>query len=242
MSSSTARPEAVPRGDARAMLPRLLLVVGYLVLAHGAGIGHDPRLAAWALADIVVLLLLGPLLRLRPWAWATLALAGAALAALARTPYALTPLLLVPPAFVALVSFGFARTLAPGRVPLITAMAATLEGSAPEGFDPALRGYTRRLTLLWALLLGALALFNLALAALAVPRGLLAAAGWPSPWPIDEAQWALLAHGGNYGLVGGFMILEFQVRKRRFPHRYRSFLAFLRQLATLGPAFWAGAR
>ena len=37
------------------------------------------------------------------------------------------------------------------------------------------------LTLAWAVLLGALAVLNLALAALAVPAGLLATAGWPSP-------------------------------------------------------------
>jgi len=222
------------------MALRALLVVAYLVLAHAAGVGQDPRLAALALADIVALVLLGPLLRPRPWAWAVLALAGMGLARLAATRYALTPLLLVPPAIVAFVGFGFARTLVPGEVPLITRMVAAMEGLDPAQLDPALLRYTRRLTLAWAVLLAALVAFNLVLAALAVPEGLLATAGWPSPWPISEGQWAVAAHLGNYGLVAGFMLAEFQVRQRRFPGRYTSFLHFLRRLAGLGPAFWSG--
>lgn len=222
------------------MALRALLVVAYLALAHAAGVAQDPRLAALALADIVALVLLGPLLRPRPWAWAVLAFAGAGLACLAATRYALTPLLLVPPAIVAFVGFGFARTLVQGRVPLITRMVAAMEQLDPAQLDPALLRYTRRLTLAWAALLGALVVFNLALAAVAVPEGLLATAGWPSPWPISEGAWAVAAHVGNYGVIAAFMLAEFQVRQRRFPDRYTSFLHFLRRLAGLGPAFWAG--
>lgn len=222
------------------MALRGLLVVAYLALAHAAGVDQNPRFAALALIDIVALVLLSPLLRLRPWAWGVLALAGAGLARLAMTRYALTPLLLVPPAIVAFVGFSFARTLVPGQVPLITRMVAAMDGLAPAQLEPDLLRYTRRLTLAWALVLGTLVLFNLALAALAVPEGLLATAGWPSPWPITEGQWAVAAHLGNYGLIAGFMLGEFRVRQRRFPGRYTSFLHFLRRLAGLGPAFWHG--
>jgi len=239
MSNSTARPEADARAAGRAMALRALLVVVYLVLAHAAGVSHDGRLAALALVDIAVLVLLGPLLRWRPWAWGGVALAAAGCVGLARTRFALTPLLLVPPVFVALVGYGFARTLAPGRVPLITRMAVAIEREPLEQFTPDLLRYTRGLTLAWAVLLGALVVFNLALAALAVPAGLLATAGWPSPVPVSEAQWAVAAHAGNYGLVGGFMLAEFQVRQRRFPGRYTGFFDFLRRLARIGPAFWA---
>jgi hypothetical protein len=221
------------------MALRALLVVGYLVLAHAAGVGHDGRLAALALADIAALVLLVPLLRRRAWAWVALALAVAGCIGLARTRFALTPLLLVPPAIVAFVGYGFARTLAAGRVPLITRMAVAIDREPLEQFPPAMLRYTRTLTLAWALLLGALVLFNLALAALAVPAGLLATAGWSTPFPISEAQWALAAHIGNYGLIGGFMLVEFQVRQRRFPGRYTGFLDFLRRLAGVGPAFWS---
>jgi hypothetical protein len=229
------------RAAGRAMALRCLLVAAYLLLAHVAGVEQDPRVAALALIDIVALVLLSPLLQLRPWAWGALALAGAALARLAATRYALTPLLLVPPAIVAFVCFGFARTLVAGQVPLITRMVAAMDGLAPAQIEPALLRYTRRLTLAWAVLLGALVVFNLVLAAIAVPEGLLATAGWPSPWPISEGQWAVAAHLGNYGLLGGFMLAEFRLRQRRFPGRYTSFLHFLRRLAGLGPAFWQGA-
>lgn len=236
MSSSIAPPEADARAAGRAMAARALLVVVYLVLAHAAGVGHNGRLAALALLDIVVLVLLPPLLRWRAWAWTAVALAAAGCLALARTRYALTPLLLVPPAFVGFVSYGFARTLAAGRIPLITRMAAAME---PLESEPRLLGYTRNLTLAWAVLLGALMVFNLALAALAVPAGLLATAGLPVPMPVSEGQWALAAHVGNYGLVVGFMMVEFQVRKRLFPGRYTGFFAFLRRLAGVGPVLWA---
>jgi hypothetical protein len=239
MSNSSVRPETDARAAGRAMALRALLVVVYLVLAHGAGVGHDGRLAAFALVDIAILVLLGPLLRWQPWAWGALALSAAGCVALARTRFALTPLLLVPPAIVAFVCYGFARTLAPGRVPLITRMAAAMESLES---DPRLLRYTRGLTLAWSVLLGALMVFNLVLAALAVPAGLLATAGWPVPLPISEAQWALAAHIGNYGLIGGFMVVEFQVRQRRFPGRYRSFFDFLRRLAGVGPALWSDLR
>jgi len=240
MSSSTAPPEGAERAAGRAMALRGLLVVAYLLLAHGAGVGQDPRLAALALADIVALVLLAPLLGLRPWAWGVLALAGAGLARLAATRYALTPLLLVPPAIVAFVGFGFARTLAAGQVPLITRMVLAMDDLPPGELAPALLRYTRRLTLAWALLLGGLVIFNLVLAAVAVPEGLLAAFGWASPWPISEGQWAVSAHVGNYGVIAAFMLAEFRLRQRRFPGRYTGFLHFLRRLAGLGPAFWHG--
>ena len=239
MSSSTALPEGAERAAGRAMVLRGLLVAAYLLLAHGAGVGQDPRLAALALADIVALVLLAPLLRLRPWAWGVLALAGAGLTRLAATRYALTPLLLVPPAIVAFVGFGFARTLAPGQVPLITRMVLAMDEMTPD-IEPALRRYTRRLTLAWALLLGGLVVFNLVLAAVAVPEGLLAAFGRASPWPISEGQWAVAAHVGNYGVIAVFMLAEFRLRQRCFPGRYTGFLQFLRRLAGLGPAFWHG--
>jgi hypothetical protein len=222
------------------MALRGLLVAAYLLLAHAAGVGQNPRFAALALIDIAALLLLAPLLRLRPWAWGVLALVGAALVRLAATRYALTPLLLVPPAIVAFVGFGFARTLVAGQVPLITRMVAAMDGVAPAQIEPELLHYTRRLTFAWAVVLGMLVIFNLVLAAFAVPEGLLATFGRPSPWPISEGQWAVAAHLGNYGLIGGFMLAEFRLRQRRFPGRYTGFLHFLRRLAGLGPAFWHG--
>ena len=241
MSSSIAPPDAPAAAAHRAALLRVALVAGYFVLAHAAGVRHDPRLAAAACGDIVAIVLLSPLLAGGAWAWAAFAACGVALAWLARGPHAFVPLLLVPVAILALVGGSFARTLRRGRVPLITRIVAAMDGVAATQLTPDLLSYTRRLTLGWALLLGALAVLNLALAALAVPDGLLAAFGIASPLPVTQAQWSWCANVGNYGLVAAFMLVEFRLRQRRFPGRYTSFLHFLRRMAKLGPAFWADA-
>jgi uncharacterized membrane protein len=147
-------------------------------------------------------------------------------------------LLLVPVALLVLMAWTFGRTLSRGRVPLITQIVAALDAMPASALAPELRSYTRNLTAAWALLLGALALVNLTLALLAVPNGLLASAGITPPWPVGEAQWSWFANIFNWGIVVGFFVGEYQMRKRRFPGRYRSLLDFLQRMARLGPAFW----
>ena len=241
MSSSIAAPDPADVAARRVALLRVALVLGYFLLAHAAGVRHDPRLASVATGDIVAIVLLAPLLAPRAWAWAAFAAACVALAWLARGAHAFVPLLLVPVAILCLVGWSFARTLGRGRVALITRIVAAMDGLAPARLAPDLQRYTRRLTLGWALLLGALALANLVLAALAVPEGLLAVAGLTPPLAITQAQWSWCANVGNYGLVAAFMLVEFRLRQRRFPNRYTSFLHFLRRMARLGPGFWADA-
>ena len=224
----------------RLVLLRVALVLGYFALAHVAGVGRDPRIAALALGDLALLLLLPALAARRAWAFVALALAVAGLVLLARSAWALLPLLLVPAAFIALVGYGFGRTLGAGRTPLITRIVAAMDGVAPAQLSPDLLRYTRALTALWASVMGTLALFNLALAALVVPGGLLAGAGVAPPLAISEAQWSWCANVGNYGLIVALLLAEFGYRQRRFPGRYRSFLHFLQKMARLGPAFWQG--
>ena len=171
-------------------------------------------------------------------AWIALAASALVLAWLARTPYALLPLLLVPVLFVALVAWGFARTLRAGRVPLITKIVSALEARDPAQLEPEIARYTRNLTRVWAVELAVLAAVNLVLALLAVPRGLLAAFGIATPWPVDETLWSWCANGATYGLVGGLMVAEFAWRSRRFPGRYHGPLDFARRMAALGPGFW----
>lgn len=226
--------------DAALASGRIALAVAYPFLAHAASARADGTLAALATFDIALILLL-PALARREWrAWLALAAAAALLAWLARTRYALLPPLLVPVLFVGLVAWGFARTLRYGRVPLITRIVAALEGRPPAQLEPEIARYTRSLTVLWACVLGALAAVNLALAALAVPRGLLAAFGIATPWPVDEALWSWCANGATYGLVGGLMVGEFLHRSRRFPGRYHGPVDFAKRMAALGPGFWNG--
>jgi uncharacterized membrane protein len=233
-----ATPSGVVVSASTAAGLRLLLALAYPLLAHLAGARHDPALAAIALADLSLVLLLQPLLQRRIGAWLLLGAIVTGLFALARSHYALLPLLLVPVAIISLVAWTFGRTLLRGRVPLITRIVAALDAMPPAALAPELRSYTRRLTMAWAVLLGTLALVNLVLALLAVPNGLLASVGITPPRTVSEAQWSWFANILNYGIVGGFFVGEYLLRKRRFPGRYHSLLDFLQRMAQLGPAFW----
>ena len=219
-------------------LARLLLALAYPWLAHAATTAGSGALAALALADIALIVLLEPLLQRRAWAWLLLAACAALLWRLAQSPHALLPLLLVPVAFIALVAWTFGRTLRVGRTPLVTRMMLALERDPAMPVEPAQLRYTARLTVVWAATLALLALANLVLALVAVPRGLLASLGIDAPFVVTETQWSWFANLLNYGLIGGLFVGEFALRKRVFPGRYRSFAHFLRQLASLGPDTW----
>jgi len=228
MSSSTRSPEpgaaaadGATAGERLVWRLRFALVVAYLALAHLASIGSDGRWAALALFDVVLIVLLGSLARGRAGAWLALAAVAALLWWLAGTPHAWTALRMVPVAFVAFVGFGFARTLRAGSVPLVARIAAALDGVAADALEPAVASYARRVTLAWAVLLFALAGFDLVMALLASPR-----------------QWSWLANIGDYVAIGGFMLAEFAWRRRRFPGRHRSFAGFIRRMLALGPGFW----
>ena len=240
MSSNTRPPEAgaLPRA---AFALRCLAAVAYPLLAHAATLSGDSRLAALAALDLVLVALAASLLRLRPGAWAAFAVAAFAAAWLARGPHALLPLLLAPPAFVAAVGWAFASTLREGRVPLVGRIAAALDGVAWTTLTDAVRGYTRRVTFAWALLLFALALVDATLALFAVPRGVLAQLGIASDFAIAEADWSWFANIGDYAVIGGFMLTEYGYRRWRFPAQAPGLFVFLRRMARLGPSFWREA-
>jgi uncharacterized membrane protein len=240
MSSSTRPPEAgaLPRA---AFALRCLAAVAYPLLAHAATLSGDARLAALAALDLVLVALASPLLRLRPMAWAAFAAAALAAAWLARGPHALLPLLLAPPAFVAAVGWAFASTLRAGRVPLVGRIAAALDGVAWATLPDAVRAYTRRVTLAWALLLFALALVDATLALFAVPGGVLERLGIAPALAVAETDWSWFANIGDYAVIGGFMLAEYGYRRLRFPMHAPGLFVFLRRMARLGPSFWREA-
>lgn len=219
-------------------LVRLLLAVAYPFLAHAATLRQDGVLAALALFDVALIVLIAPLARRRGWAWTLLLVVGAGLALLAQSQHALLPLLLMPVTFVGLIAYLFGRTLLPGRVPLISKILAAIEGKAASALAPELQRYTRSLTLAWTVLLAALAVIDGLLALIAVPGGLLDSIGVVPPVTVSRVQWSWFANLLDYGIVGGFFVLEYLYRKRRFPGRYRNFLDFMRKMAALGPEFW----
>lgn len=245
MSSSTGfRPDSrTAARPAFLLIPlaalRLLLAVAYPLLAHWASVDGSGVVALLALADLAVIVLLQPLARPRGWAWLLLAAIGAGLWALHGSKVPALLLLAPPVVFTALLSWWFGRSLRPGRVPLISRIVSGLEGCEPPALKPELKHYTRRLTLIWTVLLAGLALANAVLALIAVPDGVLMRLGYPPVLTVSQDVWSWFANLLNYGIVGGFFLAEYVYRKRRFPDRpYRNLPDFMRRMAGLGPQFW----
>ena len=216
----------------------IAMAVAYAAFAHLASATLDDRYAYAALLALVAMMLAAGLVARRPWAWVALPLSLAACHALYVSGHAGLPLLVAPVVFVAAIAWLFARSLWSPHGALITRIVAALDGTTPATLAPELVAYSRGLTAGWAIALGVLGLANLALAMVAEPGGLLSSLGLASPVTITREQWSLFANILNYGIVGGFFLVEFAYRKRRFPGRYASFAGFVRQMAGLGPAFW----
>ena len=126
----------------------------------------------------------------------------------------------LPPLFVnALLLFGFGRTLLPGRVPLISRLAADHHGP----LDSKTARYTRRVTQMWALFFAAMIVETVLLQQLA-PREL----------------GSLVAGLVNYSVVIALFLLEFWWRRRCLPQiEHPSFIEYLRYLR---PMPWRGAK
>ncbi|MFS8136587.1 MAG: ketosynthase [Thermomonas sp.] len=247
MSSSTRPPEggdaALPAHHASKFVTvlRVGLVVLYPLLAHMAAVEGDHRLAALALGDILLVLLLDDLLARQTRQWLLLLLAVPMLVLLSRSAFAMVPLLLMPALLIAVAASGFARTLRRGRTPLIASIVEVLEGDDAANLPDRLQRYTRGLTLAWALMLGGLALVNLTLASCAVPGGVLASIGIAPPLAVTNTQWSWFANGFNYAILGLFFVVEFVYRRHCFPERVHGFRHFATRLARMGPSFWRKA-
>ncbi len=218
---------------------RVLLLVGYIPLAHLAEARSSGTIAALALGALALTVLIEGLAQGRIAHWLALPVVAGVLVWLSRSAFALMPLLLVPPLFTGLIAWCFARSLRRGRVPLVRKVVAALYGIPADELSPRHRAYTRGLTAAWAGLLVLMTLLNLGLALVAVPNGLLAHAGIVAPVTVTGEQWSFIANIAGYGVLGGFAALEYIVRKFVFPVRpYRNLFDFARKMAALGPAFW----
>ncbi|MBO9881024.1 ketosynthase [Xanthomonas sp. D-109] len=217
----------------------VLLALAYSPLAHWANAAHRPDLAVLAGAALVLMVLVEPMARWRPWAWALAIAATAALVPLWHSPHALLLLAAPPVLFTAWVAWFFGRSLQRGRTPLITRIVEALYRQAGMPITAEQLRYTRRLTLAWTLLLVGLTLLNLVLALCAQPSGVLAQLGLAAPLSISDARASLFANLLGYGVIGGFFVGEYLLRGRWFPQRpYRNLPDFLHRLARLGPVFW----
>lgn len=215
----------------------LLLGLSYPLSAHLAVLSGRPGLIAASLGLLVVLGLLPALKRRRLAAWTLLLAAGAGLVLLARTRAALV-LLFVPPVLITgFMAWVFGRTLKPGRMPLIETLARLVHG-AQATFDREMLAYVRRLTAAWTSLFVGLGAANLVLALLAEPGGLLLAAGLRPPVTVPLHVWSLFANVLNYVIVGTFFMVEYFLRRRRFPQQgYRGLIDFTRRIVSLGSMF-----
>jgi len=220
-------------------LVRLLAVAAYFVIAHHA-LDHGSRwLGGVALGLLVMIVFCGGLWRREPRAWIASVLLGALAGMLAWRGQAPTALLLVPAVFLALACRVFARTLLPGRTPLLVRMIEAVDGEPVDRFPPGVQAYATAQTLLWAIVLGCLSLANLVLGLCAVPGGVLERAGITPPAAIDAAAAATWGPWAIYLVVGGLLVGEFIYRQRRFPGRYDGPLDFIRRVARVTPARWA---
>ncbi|WP_018860620.1 MULTISPECIES: hypothetical protein [unclassified Thioalkalivibrio] len=86
----------------------------------------------------------------------------------------------------------FARSLRPGKTPLITQYALALGATDSQE----VRRYTQRLTVAWALLCGGLALLSAVLAI-----------------AVSTTTWALFANGINYLFLAALFVLEYPLRR-----------------------------
>ncbi len=187
-------------------------MLAWVGLAHWAGHYDNRWLSAAALALLSGLIL---------WSWLGRYRFGGILAAclavlLGGILVALGPaaavLMTLPPVLIpAALAWGFAGSLRYGRQALITRFVRISEGSE-RAEQAAVVRYTRRLTALWALLLGSLALVALLLALLAVPNGLLQGIGWMPPWPLPRTVWNVWANGYAYAVPGLAFLLEWWLR------------------------------
>lgn len=218
------------------------LALGYPLLAHAASHFHSAPLALAAGAVLVLLVALPGIARGRIGAWIVLVAGSAALGALAALGNAQLPLFLPPVAINAFLAWLFGHTLRAGRMPLIERLVRLLHPPA-EPLDARVPAYTRRLTALWAGLFATMALLAAVLAALAVPGGLLDAAGITPPLPVTLSSWSLWSNLLGYLVVALLFVAEYAWRRRVFPQQpYRGFADFTRQVAAAGPRLWQALR
>lgn len=219
-----------------------LLALAYPVTAYVAVDRHSFSLTLIAMALLASAVLVPSLARGRLAAWIALPCAVGCLWLLAHSRIQLLPLYAPPVLIPAFLAWVFGHTLAKDQTPLITQLVRLLH-PPQDPIDDAVWPYARRLTLVWALLLGAIATVNLLLALLVVPDGLLMAAGVMPLLPISRAVWSLFANLIGYLLIAGFFVTEYAYRRRRFPQQpYRNFLDFMRRMIAASPELLKSGR
>lgn len=176
---------------------RLLLLLAYPPLAHLAVVSGSRRLTAAVLILLDVVTLYTPLRAGRASAWWTLSLAALASALLAAAGDGVWLMVALSLALPGIVLIGFLISLRRGHTPLITRIAIQIQSPLPEQITH----YTRRLTLLWAVVIAALMGVELGLILFGTTR-----------------DWSRYANGYAYLMIAAVFIIEYGYRRLRFRH------------------------
>lgn len=176
---------------------RLLLLLAYPPLAHLAVISGSRSLAAAVLILLVVVTLYAPLRAGRADTWWILVLAAAAAALLAAAGDGIDLMVALSLALPGVVLVGFMNSLRRGRTPLITVIAAQAQSPLPAP----LLTYTRRLTVVWSVVIALLMGIELALILFGTPR-----------------DWSRYANGYAYLMLAAVFVTEYAYRRLRFRH------------------------
>lgn len=227
---------AATRGSPAALvLLTTVLGIAYPIATHVAIARRSATLTLLAIVILAALVMIPWLASGRLLAWLALPAVAAACWLISDAHLAMLPLYLPPIVIPSAVAWLFARTLREGQTPLIEQFVRALE---QPGFEPeaAIRGYARQLTSVWAALLCSLALINLLLAAFASPMGLLIALGFTPPVTVPQEAWSLFANCIAYLIIVVFFIVEYAIRRQRFPQQpYRNFAEFIRRTIAVSP-------
>jgi uncharacterized membrane protein len=210
----------------------IALGVAYPLVAHAAVVSHNPAITTVSLAVLATLVMLPRLARGSVLMWCALPLVILALVLLWRVHAAWLPLYATPVFFTLFAAWVFGHTLAPGETPLIVRLARLLH--APSDPGPEIEAYARKVTLAWTVLLTGLSLLSLTLALVAEPNGIALMSGVQPPFTVSVETWSLFANFLNYAIAGGFFLIEYLYRRRRFPQQpYRNLFDFLRRAAAV---------
>lgn len=188
----------------------VVLTVAYIVLVHLAVVYQAPLLQWLALVLLCVIPQYGALRAGRWRHWLLLALLAAGLYALTRAGGGIYALFLPPIALPGMLLVIFAGSLRPGRVPVVAKVAEATAGP----LDAGRARHCRQVTWAWVILLAAQVIAAIVLAVFG-PLWL----------------WSAVTNFVNYLLMGLLFVLEYVIRRLRFPHhRHQSFVTYLRTL------------
>jgi uncharacterized membrane protein len=189
-----------------------LLFLSYPFLMHACILFDRVDMAVYVLAGFTVLPLFLPAVRRGMGMMNYISLLLLAGLILLIGLYFQRTVVVMPPILIfSALGMAFALSLRPPAIPVVTRLAEIIRGEMPAD----VAAYTRRVTLVWALFFGLMALVSVLLAMF-----------------VSLEVWSLFSNFIAWGLIALMFVAEFMVRRRLLAnHVDYSFLDFLRNLS-----------